>query len=97
MKKNEQFQFTNNLFKGQQILLLLKYPKVPKVKTPKVYLVSLQHVMINFHDCSKAATAPSPVSGGSTTPLLQKLILYEHNYYRLSFSTSFNIGTLYTL
>ena len=90
----------NNLFKGQQFLLLLKYvyPKVPKVKTPKVYVVSPHNVMINFHDCSKVAPAPpSPISHGSTTPLLQKIILYEHNCYRLSFFTSFNIGTLYTL
>ena len=67
------------------------------MKTPKVHVVSLHNVMINFHDCSKVAPRPLSVSRGSTTPLLQKIILYEHNYYRLSFSTSFNNGSLYTL
>ena len=51
-----------NLFKGQQLLLLLKYvyPKVPKVTTPKVQVVSLHNVAINFHDCSKVVPGPQP-------------------------------------
>ena len=63
-KKMNNFNLLIIYLKGSSsfyfFLLKYVYPKVPKVKTPKVQVVSLHNVMINFHDCSKVAPAPSP-------------------------------------